>query len=139
MLPLWSSLPCEHCRFAAPAEGSASDWPVKPRRGPLAGLPEMKLNLPNFPKRYCNQLVDWGSCGMLAVSLQQSVYIWKEGGGGGGGGGNSLRSYYSELLTEMGPEQENWALSVCWSPRYEPVLMIGTTDGTIQVSPFKNK
>lgn len=136
VLPLWSSR-----GSVSTTAAQWTDWPVKPRSGPLAGRPEVKLNLPNFSKRYCNQLVDWGACGMLAVSFQQTVYIWKESGGGTG-----RRSYYSELLTDMGPEGSPTrgpggpaggavsALSVCWSPRPdEPVLLIGTTDASIQV------
>jgi cell division cycle 20, cofactor of APC complex len=79
--------------------------------------PEKILDAPDLLNDYYLNLLDWGNNGMLAVSLGQSVYLWKDGN-------------IDQLLSCN--DDDSYICSVGWSTRSN-CLAVGLSTNVVQL------
>lgn len=98
---------------------SSNDIPF-PKIRNIPQAPEKILDAPEILDDYYLNLMDWGSNGLLAVSLNQSVYLW-----------NCHSGEISNLLTTECPN--NYICSVSWMNQGGNCLAVGFADDTVQL------
>ena len=86
----------------------------------ISQVPERILDAPEILDDYYLNLMDWGENGLLAVSLNQSVYLW-----------NCFSGDISNLLTTEAPG--NYICSVNWMNQGGNCLAIGMADNSLQL------
>lgn len=94
------------------------DKPTKPRRN-IPQTSERTLDAPDLVDDYYLNLMDWGSCNVLAIALGNTVYLWDASNGS-----------TSELVTiddENGP-----VTSVSWAPDGQHIA-IGLNNSEVQL------
>ncbi|XP_021805450.1 cell division cycle 20.2, cofactor of APC complex-like [Prunus avium] len=94
------------------------DKPAKPRRH-IPQTSERTLDAPDLVDDYYLNLLDWGSCNVLAIALANTVYLW-----------DATNGSTSELATfedEVGP-----VTSVSWAPDGRHIA-IGLDNSEVQL------
>ena len=89
-----------------------------PKR-PLPSSPERKLGAPDIKTDFYLNIIDWGKQGVLAVALNNVVYLW-----------NSENSRLSQLPVCNGTD---YVCSVSWLNQGGDILAVGTTANTVQL------
>ncbi|CAH1383131.1 protein cortex-like [Tenebrio molitor] len=51
-------------------------WPVKPRKKPVIGPPEVVLDMPHFDSNISHHVADWSSKNCLATIFENEVHMW---------------------------------------------------------------
>ena len=86
---------------------------------PLPSSPEKTLNAPDLRNDYYLNLLDWGANNMLAVALEDTVYLWNPSSGG---------------VDQIRPcEDGNYVCSVAWLKDGGNYLAVGTSSNEIQL------
>ncbi|KAF3949602.1 hypothetical protein CMV_024550 [Castanea mollissima] len=94
------------------------DKPTKPKRS-IPQTSERTLDAPDLVDDYYLNLLDWGSCNVLAIALGNTVYLWDASNGS-----------TSELVTV---DEENGPItSVSWAPDGQHIA-IGLNNSEVQL------
>lgn len=96
--------------------GDKFSEPLKPRK--IASNPYRVLDAPGLCDDFYLNLVDWSPQNILAVALENSVYVW-----------NATTSAVQELCSVA---DDNQVTSLSWSNRGNH-LSIGTKCGKVQI------
>ncbi|KAK7838808.1 cell division cycle 20.1, cofactor of APC complex [Quercus suber] len=102
----------------APVSSQQQGKPTKPKRS-IPQTSERTLDAPDLVDDYYLNLLDWGSCNVLAIALGNTVYLWDA----------SNRST-SELVTV--DEEKGPIASVSWAPDGQRIA-IGLTNSEVQL------
>ncbi len=86
----------------------------------IASMPVRVLDAPDLMDDFYLNLVSWGSTGVLAVALGQSIYLWDADTGG-----------ITELTTLEG--ETDYISSVAWIQQGGTHLAVGTDSGKTQL------
>jgi len=103
-----------------PSYGLKSSEISFPKTRNISQVPERILDAPEIMDDYYLNLMDWGENGLLAVSLNQSVYLW-----------NCFSGEISNLLTTEAAN--NYICSVNWMNQGGNCLAIGFADNSLQL------
>ncbi len=86
----------------------------------ISSMPVRVLDAPDLMDDFYLNLVSWGSTGVLAVALGQSIYLWDAETGG-----------ITELATLEG--ETDYIASVAWIQQGGTHLAVGTGSGKTQL------
>ncbi|MCL7028118.1 hypothetical protein MKW94_022955, partial [Papaver nudicaule] len=92
---------------------------VKPAANPRRSIPQRTLDAPEIIDDYYLNLLDWGSSNVLAIALNNTVYLW-----------DATDSSTSELMAV--DEETGSITSVSWAPDGRHVV-VGLNNSEVQL------
>ena len=86
---------------------------------PLPSSPEKTLNAPDLLNNYYLNLLDWGANNILAIALNNTVFLWNPSSGG-------IESF-------LPCDNDDYVCSVAWLNDGGNFLAVGTTRNEVQL------